>query len=385
MSGCWGSGASGAGGFSRSSCDALIARIERNDPTLEHLTVLPFKSFGDAELDRLSAVLEGNVNNTHWKSLAASGHSVSARALERFGRALAIANSKSKECPLQSVALGDSKMGDEGITAFCKGLDSSSSIVGTPSASSLTHLDFSYKGLSLAGLRALASVLSRMDDSSSCCCCPNLKSLNLSRNSFQQSNNNKSVSDCTIIFPQVQELDLSSCEIDASVATAIFPKLFTRSAQQEHGRTLKLDHNPLGDAGFEALLAADAPHHPLSSILDGLHVAHCQLTDASMEHWLSQDQHRRQSLSSSSQQQQPLLHFCQTLDLSYNRLTGPGARALAEILHNNDDDDSVAMPRLETINLAGNAIGEDGVRHLMRALGERQNRHASSRGGDRRQ
>ena len=43
----WGSGAF-------NSCDKLLERVEKNDPTLKELVILPMKKFGEKDLDRLS-------------------------------------------------------------------------------------------------------------------------------------------------------------------------------------------------------------------------------------------------------------------------------------------------------------------------------------------
>ena len=43
----WGSGAF-------NSCDKLLERVEKNDPTLKELVILPMKTFGAKDLDRLS-------------------------------------------------------------------------------------------------------------------------------------------------------------------------------------------------------------------------------------------------------------------------------------------------------------------------------------------
>lgn len=41
-------------GGALSSCDALLKRVEANDPRLVELVILPMKTFGCADLDRLS-------------------------------------------------------------------------------------------------------------------------------------------------------------------------------------------------------------------------------------------------------------------------------------------------------------------------------------------
>jgi hypothetical protein len=35
------------------SCDTVLKKVEDNDPNLKDLVILPIKSFGDAEVDRL--------------------------------------------------------------------------------------------------------------------------------------------------------------------------------------------------------------------------------------------------------------------------------------------------------------------------------------------
>jgi hypothetical protein len=45
----------GSGSFK--SCDSLLKRVEENDAKLVELVVLPMKTFGAAECDRLSAAI----------------------------------------------------------------------------------------------------------------------------------------------------------------------------------------------------------------------------------------------------------------------------------------------------------------------------------------
>jgi hypothetical protein len=114
------------------SCDVLLKRVEVNDPGLEDLIILPIKSFGSKELSRLAQCLG---QNSHLRSLQASGHSIeSVEAIEAFGSALASSS-------LVEIAIGDSNMGDHGINALCRGLESSGNILG------LKRVDFSWKGM----------------------------------------------------------------------------------------------------------------------------------------------------------------------------------------------------------------------------------------------
>lgn len=45
----------GSGGLK--SCESLISRVELNDPTLKELVVLPMKTFGGSEVERLASIL----------------------------------------------------------------------------------------------------------------------------------------------------------------------------------------------------------------------------------------------------------------------------------------------------------------------------------------
>ena len=116
----------GSGGLN--SCDALLERVEQNDPKLTELTILSMKVFGDKECARLSAALPSNV---HLRSLSASGHAISAAALRTLG--LAISNSA-----LTSLAIGSCDTGDDGICFLCDGL---------AAGSTLESIDLSYKGM----------------------------------------------------------------------------------------------------------------------------------------------------------------------------------------------------------------------------------------------
>ena len=43
------------------SCDSLLKRVEGNDDKLVELVILPMKTFGGAELDRLSNAISKNL------------------------------------------------------------------------------------------------------------------------------------------------------------------------------------------------------------------------------------------------------------------------------------------------------------------------------------
>jgi hypothetical protein len=114
------------------SCDALLKRVENNDPTLTELIILPLKSFTSKELILLAQNLS---KNTYLTSIHASGHTIdNPQAYEVLGNAL-------PKSSISSLAIGDSAMGDVGISALCKGLQESSG------SHKLNSIDLSWKGM----------------------------------------------------------------------------------------------------------------------------------------------------------------------------------------------------------------------------------------------
>ena len=119
------------------SCEALLKRVEANDPKLTELVALPLKKFGSQEIFRLVKCLESG-RNSHLRSLQASGHSIDDyTALEALGRAL---------IPVESIAIGDSNMGDDGVCALCRGLESNERVT-TEGNSGLKVIDMSWKNM----------------------------------------------------------------------------------------------------------------------------------------------------------------------------------------------------------------------------------------------
>jgi hypothetical protein len=303
----------GGGGFK--SCDALLQRVERNDPTLTNLVILPQKTFGAAEVDRLAAVFEKDGGNTHLVGLHASGHSVPAPSLQRLGRAIAANKSR-----LVELAVGSSTMGDEGICAFCEGL-------ATSTENSLESIDFSYKGMGPVGFQAIIRSLGSSQK---------LRELNLSRNegigdAASVAESMKLDDETSPFFPRIEDLNLSDCGIDGEFAAIFFPTLLSEGRKL----TLRLSGNPIGDEGFRSVF--NGHEH-----LEKVYLASCQIGDASTEF-----------LASLKATNTPLT----VLDLSNNKISTPGALSLSECLHG----DSTCLARLIDLTLAGNPLGEDGV------------------------
>lgn len=120
----WGKGGSIA------SCDALIKRVENNDPKLTELVILPMKTFGSAELEKLSSAIASGTN-TNLQSISASGHHLPPDSLKSFGLALstqanhAVQQSDGAKGGISRLAIGSKDMGDDGMIALCEGLKES--------------------------------------------------------------------------------------------------------------------------------------------------------------------------------------------------------------------------------------------------------------------
>jgi hypothetical protein len=303
----WGSGSS------LSSCDALLKRVECNDPTLTNLVIIPIKTFGAAEVDRLAAVFEKAGGNTHLVGVHASGHSIPSPSLKRLGRAIATNNSR-----LAELAIGDSTMGDEGICAFCEGL-------ATSTENSLESIDFSYKGMGPVGFQAIIQCLGNSQK---------LRELNLSRNEGigkSTATLEEGMKEISSFFPRINNLDLADCGIDEEFAAIFFPTLLSEGRKL----TLRLTGNPIGDEGFRSVL--NGHEH-----LERLYLASCLIGDASMEF-----------LASLKATDPPLT----VLDLSDNKISAPGALVLSECLHG----ECTCLAGLVDLNLSGNSLGDDGV------------------------
>lgn len=155
------------------SCKVLLDRVEKNDPTLKSLNILPMKEFGDAELKRLGTIIT-SCKNTHLISLYASGHKVSNEALKEFGNALAFASRKNALF-LTELAFGCKEMGDEGLMAFAQGLKEIQC-----DKIKIQKLDLSSKGLTAKSWKTLLQTFfSNSNDSSSL-----VSNLNVADNDF---------------------------------------------------------------------------------------------------------------------------------------------------------------------------------------------------------
>lgn len=337
-----------AWGKAAESCDALLKRVEQNDSTLTDLIILPSKTWGDDELNRLSVALRAK-QNTYLQSLSASGHDISPEALRVFGSAIS-------DSALINLAIGGRSMGDEGVVAFCLGLDEASSTGGH-----LQCLDLEFKGLSKAAMKALGTTFGAS---------AHLKKLNLARNenvgddglvelctsataSAEQQRQKQQLSST---FSQLEKLDLSECNIGPVGAAALAQCIKGEDSNVGDIRTnrisLLLNNNSLGSLGIQNLSSAICGQSVLSSLL----LQNCDIGDEGVL-LLTQ----AVTLSNST--------GLSILDLSKNGISAVGSTALADTLWNTENE--VAWKTLSDIRLAGNPLGEDGIKNLTGSLRQR--------------
>ncbi|GAX10191.1 hypothetical protein FisN_3Lh386 [Fistulifera solaris] len=290
------------------SCDSLIQRIERNDPTLKDLVILPTKQFGADEVHRLCAVLDSN-SNTHWMSLSASGHVLSVTLLQQLGQSIA-ANHLT---PLDSLAIGDRSMGDEGVSALCHALGRQHR---------LKVIDLSYKNMTTTGFQ---SVLETLGVS------PTLQSLNVSRNLLL--GQDAAAITASSLFENIAELDLSDCGITHSFASALFAKF----ASSQVKRTLLLSNNPLGPEGLRSL-------EPLMENICTLNISNSNIGNEGMEvlSWFGSS-------------------AIVSLDLSRNNISFEGIPSLIACLYNKENEQLGTLRYLQKLDLSSNPLSEKGV------------------------
>ncbi|CAB9502472.1 Ribonuclease inhibitor [Seminavis robusta] len=314
-----------AWGANAKSCKSLLDRVERNDAGLTELFILPTKTFGGEEVDRLAQIIENGIN-THLKKLSASGHKVPNESLYKLGKAIASAAAKKTAAPT-SLAIGDHTLGHTGILAFTKGIRECGGIT------DLEDIDWSWKGI---GSSAFEMILEVCGTKSS----PKLRVLNLSRNESigEQSTENLSFA---AFLTHLQVLDLSTCGLSGDFLTQF---LVTPKGVQPNLKQLNLHDNPIGATGWKAILPLMTRD---SSCLEVLNLSKCQIDNDAMSElstWSSK--------SSNSN--------LRILDLSDNELSAAGIEILSKELS--------VFPNLVELNLAGNAIGEQGVQQLAMAL-----------------
>eukprot|EP00977_Amphora_coffeiformis_P008201 scaffold1834_cov175-Amphora_coffeaeformis.AAC.7 len=309
------------GSSSLRSCTLLWEKVERNDPSLVDLYILPTKSVTEADWERCIQALQRHGRERSLVSIHASGHAIDVESLRQFSQAL---YKTSQDVGWNEIAIGDSNLGDDGLTAL---VDSFAKDF------RLASLDLSYKSLSSKGLQSVLE-WSRSSDF--------LKKLDLSRNfdlvkgflpdDFPAREGSNS-------FPALEEANLSDCNIQGEAGVLVISCLASAPRLQ----LLRLSHNPLGSSIVDSLTG-------VSPCLVELSLAKCGLID---EHF----QNLVPSLSK--------LEHLQTLDISQNALTKSGVVALA-----NGMADGFSV--LNSIHLAGNPLLATGVISFVEQLGQQR-------------
>ncbi|VEU36840.1 unnamed protein product [Pseudo-nitzschia multistriata] len=323
------------------SCDDLLKRVEENDPRLTEITVLPLKKFGSREIFRLVKCLDSE-KNTHLRSLQASGHGIDDHtALEALGRALGM--------PLESIAVGDSNMGDGGVCALCRGIECNKKIEDGQNTGGLKAIDLSFKNVGKEGLRAIIRVLGALQS---------LDSIDLSRNenigpSFDFL---EFVSTKQPIFPGLVDLDLSGCRLDTSSCTTLLQAM--QPIEDEDGQekqtsertsrnlVLKLNSNNFSDP-----LQVKDMMNVLSqgSLVSQLYISACQIGDDGMEHMINE------CCKSGVNNDATNFQSLHTLDVSNNDLSS--IASLANRLHQSANGNSHYFSNLKSLNLSNNPLG----------------------------
>mmetsp|Transcript_17892 Transcript_17892/g.44597 ORF Transcript_17892/g.44597 Transcript_17892/m.44597 type:complete len:496 (-) Transcript_17892:350-1837(-) len=319
------------------SCEVILRRVEENDPRLTELVILPLKKFGSKEVFRLAKCLE-STGGTHLRSLQASGHAIDdPNALEALGRGLS---------RIENIAIGDSEMGDGGVRALCRGMESN--LKSTDGRIALKSVDLSYKNIGEDGLNTILGFFANL---------PSLQYMDLSRNenigpSFDFCEAKSSLSLSTPIFPTLEYLDLSSCGLNTKSCASLLKAMGANGDEQDsteetvRNLVLKLNSNDLSDQnGATEMMQILAR----GNLVAELFVSRCQIGDDGLKQIVDKCCSNKPSGS----------RFLRRLDLSHNNLTS--LSSLAEKLHPCSDDsssnDSHYFSHLQTLDLTGNALG----------------------------
>ncbi|KAG7344379.1 leucine rich repeat LRR-containing protein [Nitzschia inconspicua] len=325
----------GVNGSAR-SCDALLKRVEANDPTLKELVILPLKIFESKDLRRLANALR---SNTHLTTLNASGHHIDdVESLEELGRSLA----SQSLSPMTELAIGDSQMGDAGVKALCRGLKSRNNL-------KLETIDLSWKGISSEGFATLLCVLGTL---------PSLKFLNLAQNDdvgpfFD-------FSSCPLpLFPNLTMLDLSKCGLNAETCCSLVKAIgaVESGSRRNTPLSLKFDSNDLRDHDYFYEMLIYLCEHP---ILAELYISGCELGDEGLRQMINCGRHCITTKAVSS---------LQVLDLADNNLSSAVfCDFFTEVLRT--ESKYSLLSHLRKLNLSGNTLDEKSCQQLAASITE---------------
>jgi len=371
-------------GSSLRSCDALLERVEKNDPTLVELAFLPLKNFTSDDCLRLASAIRRNGTEGHLRSIHASGHAVSTESLQALGAAVACA------CSIILLAIGDAQMGDEGIEALCLGLSCPPPSSLPVSPPTLQVLDLSCKGASKGAMKAIGKFLST-DRSSS------LTTLDMSRNegigegggihalseafkACSRSSSENGTNGCCVAFRQLRTLNLAQCKIGSDDTTCLVNLLLANvqatdnkpiddddddddddkdDTDDDNASTgtrcqleLVLNSNPIERSGcisIGSLLSRER-----LSLLSSLSLVECNIGNDGVS-----------ALVEAAKAGEGCAGLIK-LDLSSNRITPEGAAMLSTALAT--ENGTALMSSLRELRLSNNDIGGEGIASICRTL-----------------
>ena len=333
----------GSGGFK--SCEALLDRVEKNDSQLVELVILPMKTFGEAEVERLANILATG-QNTHLKSISASGHALSSTALEKLGQAL-VTPSSSKIC---SIAVGDESMGDEGVDSLCQPI---SEING----GFVESVDFSFKGIKDVGASAIGRTFgpSKM-----------LKRLDLYRNPgigddgmiklcTYASSHCKREQSTSHAFRVLEYLDIAENEIGPAGAKAWVDCLTkgVESVPRFKQIDLQASMNPIGPKGCSYLKDLISQQSGYKSIVSKMSLKKCSIGDEGFAFLVEAFQNSCDGFTA--------------LDVSNNGISEKSMMALSNALKEKEAN----IKSLKSLSLANNSIGDGGLVTLLGSLNQK--------------
>lgn len=317
--------------------------MEKNDPQLVELVILPMKSFGEGDVERLSNILSSG-KNTNLKSISASGHALTSMSLTKLGQALA--SKKSNVC---HIAVGDENMKDEGVESFCRPIVEIN-------GGSIESVDFSYKSITSVG----AGIIGRTFGNSKY-----LKRLDLYRNpeiggdgiikfSMRTSSCSKEINTSNS-FVGLEHLDISECAVGSEGVKALVDCLTTAGTERPNQIDLQASSNDFGPEGCIHLANLISNHSRKRSALKKISMKKCCIGN---EGFGSIVESFRFSCEG----------FC-VLDVADNGIGLDGALSLAKSLSEYETN----IKTLQDLNLANNYIGDDGVITLAGSLKQNGN------------
>ncbi len=308
------------------------------------------KTFGEAEVQRLADILSTG-QNTHLKSISASGHALSSSSLEILGKALSSPSASKIQC----LAIGDESMGDEGVAAFCMPL----CVLNTQlSGGSIESIDLSFKSITDVSTAVIGKTFGWSKY---------LKRLDLYRNpgigdegmiqlcSFSSSQSQSKSDqldadiDSIVTFPLLEHLDIAENRIGPAGTKALVNCLTkTAGAARTAQIDLQISMNPIGSEGCTHLKDLIS-----KSIVKKISLKKCSIGDEGF-----------QSLVESFQDSS--CNGFSELDVSDNGIGAGGIISLSNSLKKHASH----FDSFKILNLAKNPIGNDGVMALAGALAQ---------------